>query len=186
MEGSKPARQGTSARLRAELSEFSSPEARRERLDAARRWEAERTTPDRPAAIAPAVDTAPQPHRHDHLAPPPDVSGRQRLRVAGQEYYREATQRLGGTGLEPRYFTALLRREPTNPHDANAIVVLVEGVKVGYVGRGRAARWAAGLDRTGGVVTCRLQAFRGATRTWKMTLLADPRALDELKRAGGR
>lgn len=61
--------------------------------------------------------------------------------------------------------------------------MLVEGVKVGYVGRGRAARWAAGLDRVGGVATCRLQAFRGATRSWKFTLLADPRALDDLKRA---
>ena len=105
------------------------------------------------------------------------------MRVAGQEYYREATQRLAGAGVEPRYFTATLRREPTNPHDANAILVLVESVKVGYVGRGRAARWAAGLDRIGGVATCRLQAFRGSTRSWKLTLLADPRALDALKRA---
>ncbi len=88
--------------------------------------------------------------------------------------------------MEPRYFTALLQREPTNPHDANAIVVLVDGIKVGYVGRGRAARWATGVDRVGGAVTCRLQTFRGATRTWKVTLLADPRALDALERADGR
>jgi hypothetical protein len=106
------------------------------------------------------------------------------MRVAGQEHCREATQRLAGSGLEPRCFTALLQREPANPHDANAILVLVDGVKVGYVGRGRATRWAAGLDRVGGAATCRLQAFRGSTRSWKITLLADPRALDALKRAG--
>ena len=99
-----PARRAPGPTAKA-LAEFSSPEARRQRLENAHRWEAEgaveRARRNR-AAFDDAASRTPAPHWHDHLVPPPDVSGGQRMRVAGQEYYREATQRLAGTGLEPR------------------------------------------------------------------------------------
>ena len=43
-------------------------------------------------------------------------------------------------------FDVLLRREPENRHDTNAIAVIVDGERAGYVGQWYAARYAPTLD----------------------------------------
>jgi hypothetical protein len=175
-EASVVIRYETSARLRAELTEFASPDARRRRQAAAEAAHQE------DAKDAVASEPAPKVRPRRSLTPPTDVSGRQRVMIAGQGYQFDVVQRLGGNGDLPKYFVALLKREPTNPHDPNAILVLVDGKKIGYVPRERAARWADGIDRVGGEITCRLQAFRRPTRSryWRFTLLASRRALEDL------
>ncbi|OGW29250.1 MAG: hypothetical protein A2X56_14285, partial [Nitrospirae bacterium GWC2_57_13] len=50
--------------------------------------------------------------------------------VAGFRYYEGMTMQLA-VGM-----TAKLQPEPTNPYDPQAIMVLVKGKKVGYIGRG--------------------------------------------------
>ena len=64
--------------------------------------------------------------------------------------------RRGGSGRAPRDALAAdaaapgapleLRREPDNPHDANAIAVLAGGAQVGWVPREVAAELAGELD----------------------------------------
>ena len=62
--------------------------------------------------------------------------------VVGGEYVPKDSQRVPtGAG-----FTVELRREPTNPHDKNAIAVLHKGRKIGYFGAGRAVDYAPLID----------------------------------------
>jgi len=102
--------------------------------------------------------------------------------VAGQGWKDDEIQALGGDGDGPREFAALLKREPYNRYDPNAILVLVAGVKVGYVPRERAKRWAAGLDRHGDEAVCGLLATRRPTRSraWRVVLLVSYRKLTAL------
>lgn len=67
------------------------------------------------------------------------VSG---LFVVGGEYVPKESQRVP-TGVE---LTVELRREPKNPHDRNAIAVLHNGRKIGYVSADRAVDYAPLID----------------------------------------
>lgn len=59
------------------------------------------------------------------------------FRVSGVFYYQESIRKLPiGADL-----IAELIPEPSNPHDFNAVCVEVEGLKVGYLGRGLAVFW---------------------------------------------
>jgi len=78
------------------------------------------------------------------------------VRVVGEENYPDAFVRItGGAGPEgyEASVVAVLQPEPENPHDPNAVAVLVAGEKVGYLGRVNAERYgefvAAFIDRFG-------------------------------------
>ena len=61
----------------------------------------------------------------------------------------------------------VLRREPKNKHDPNAIAVLSEGRKVGYVSASRAAMMAPLLDRIGSdVLVNGMGAMTNSIRLW--------------------
>ena len=56
--------------------------------------------------------------------------------VVGESHYQEALERIvGGRRSAAVYFRviAVLSSEPENPHDANAIMIRVNGEKVGYI-----------------------------------------------------
>jgi HIRAN domain len=71
------------------------------------------------------------------------------LEVVGESYYQENLWRLVG----PRWpddrirhsVYAVLVAEDDNPHDANAVAVWVQGLKVGYLSRADARRYRPGL-----------------------------------------
>jgi hypothetical protein len=74
--------------------------------------------------------------------------GDETLEVVGESYRQEALWDIvGGHSDEPvRYETlALLVPEPTNIHDASAIMVLIRGELVGYLSRGDASMYLPGL-----------------------------------------
>jgi hypothetical protein len=56
--------------------------------------------------------------------------------AAYQDHIRQLNRRAGGGDLE-----ILLRPEPRNPHDPNAVAVLADGKPVGYLPRKMAAAW---------------------------------------------
>lgn len=62
----------------------------------------------------------------------------------------------------------VLRREPGNEHDANAIAVIWEGKKVGYVSAVKAQSMAPLLDRLGSrdFVVSGMGAYTNSTRLW--------------------
>jgi len=65
------------------------------------------------------------------------------LEVVGESYYQDnigaLVERLG------REVVAVLKHEPHNEYDSNAIAVMVGGLKVGHLGRDDASRYLAGL-----------------------------------------
>ena len=66
------------------------------------------------------------------------------VRVVGVSHYQQALLAVVGEAGEDRVrhaATATLEPEPGNPHDANAIKVLVEGRHVGYLSRDDAVRY---------------------------------------------
>jgi hypothetical protein len=70
------------------------------------------------------------------------------LEVVGESRYQDALWKIvGGRRGDPvRYETeAVLEPEPDNPHDANAIKVLIGGTVVGYLSREDAATFRPGL-----------------------------------------
>ena len=80
-----------------------------------------------------------------------DVSGADRLRVAGAAHYQDALaaaagpKRPGGVELRMRF---ALEAEPDNPHDPAAIAVRLEpgGERIGYLPREEAARYGRLMD----------------------------------------
>jgi hypothetical protein len=83
--------------------------------------------------------------------------GGQDLDVVGESYYHaslagiHAALHHAGDGFEVRA-PALLRREPDNPYDRNAIGVYIHGAKVGHLDRYDAEDYQALLKRRGGHV----------------------------------
>ncbi|HZQ63610.1 MAG TPA: HIRAN domain-containing protein [Gaiellaceae bacterium] len=76
--------------------------------------------------------------------------GRETLEVVGESNYQEALwQIVGGFRRDPvrHPCRAVLLPEPENPHDANAIRVIVDGQLVGYLSREDAAAYLPGLHR---------------------------------------
>lgn len=61
------------------------------------------------------------------------------LSVVGESHYQGALQRLDGrqppNDAGEQLVQAILRAEPDNPHDGNAVAVAVDGYKVGYLSR---------------------------------------------------
>lgn len=66
------------------------------------------------------------------------LGGQGRVEVRGESHYQDALDEICGGKCEEghgRKVYALLEAEPENPHDSGAIVVRVDGHKVGYVAR---------------------------------------------------
>jgi hypothetical protein len=79
-----------------------------------------------------------------------DVSGEDRLRVAGAPHYQEALAAAAGPkrsgGVQDRRAFALVA-EPENAYDPQAIAVHIEGgAKIGYLPRAEAARYGRLLE----------------------------------------
>jgi predicted Zn-ribbon and HTH transcriptional regulator len=95
-----------------------------------------------------------RPRAADAAPPPPGVQqrlilgGRETLEVVGESHYQDVLWRCvgGDDGERVRcQVEAVLIHEPTNPHDGNAIAVLIEGEVVGYLCREDAAVYLPGL-----------------------------------------
>lgn len=71
-----------------------------------------------------------------------DVSGTKGVVVVGGEYVAKDSQKVPTASG----FTVELRREPTNTHDKNAVMVMHKGRKIGYFSAGRAAEYAPLID----------------------------------------
>src|SRR5258705_10805396 len=83
--------------------------------------------------------------------------------VAGESHYQEALVAIAGPVREGGYclpVEAVLRREPSNPYDGNAIRVEVAQLKVGYIARAIAGQLASGLDEA----SCSSFSVCGAVR----------------------
>lgn len=80
--------------------------------------------------------------------PRPTLLIRRRLvNVAGESHYQDALREIVGD-REPqvRHTTeAILEPEPENPHDPNAVVVRIDGHKVGYLPRAEAVAYGPTL-----------------------------------------
>ena len=96
----------------------------------------------RAAASAPAL-----------VAPPPATNvvllgGSHDLEVVGESQYQDALWRVAGGRTAERVrveVQAVLLAEPDNPYDPNAITVLIDGAKVGYLCRDDAQAYRPGL-----------------------------------------
>ncbi len=92
---------------------------------------------------------------HRRLAEAGIAVGPQDLDVVGESFYHAALAGIrsvlhqGKPGFEVRA-VGLLRREPDNPHDGNAIGVYVHGTKVGHLDRYDAEEYQPLLKRSGG------------------------------------
>lgn len=72
--------------------------------------------------------------------------------VVGESHYKESLRslfpaKLPADGSQSIDTTAILLPEPTNKHDPNAVMVLVQGKHVGYLAREDAARYAPVLNQ---------------------------------------
>jgi hypothetical protein len=76
--------------------------------------------------------------------------------IVGESYCRDALLRIAARrGGVPVHCNADLVFEPTNPYDPNAVAVLIDGLKVGYLSREHAAEYGrvlASLDCAGKTV----------------------------------
>ena len=91
--------------------------------------------------------------------------------VVGESYHRDGIAEIVG-GSRPESVKlvawASLVREPDNPHDPNAVAVVIDGHTVGHLGRKDAAAVAPVLDRIAAarlVPYCRADIFGGWDRS---------------------
>ena len=78
------------------------------------------------------------------------LNGQDDLEVVGELAYQAALWRLCGGTLGDRVrcdIVAVLVPDPTNPYDANAIAVQIDGQVVGYLSRATAQDYLPGLQR---------------------------------------
>jgi hypothetical protein len=61
--------------------------------------------------------------------------------VVGEASYTRQLRNIYGSGEGRKTFAARLEPEPTNPHDANAVRVVIDGGTVGYLPRASAKRY---------------------------------------------
>lgn len=82
-----------------------------------------------------------------------------RYDIVGESFHRDYLLRLMGAAPQEEqdadevYVLAVLEREPTNPHDRNAVRVQVRGGTVGHIPRGDApklGRLIADMEKAGG------------------------------------
>jgi hypothetical protein len=77
------------------------------------------------------------------------LGGQDDLEVVGELAYQDALWRLSGGTVGDRirrHVVAVLVPEPTNPYDANAIAVQIDGQVIGYLPRATAQEYLAGLQ----------------------------------------
>lgn len=85
-----------------------------------------------------------------------DITGSDRVEVAGESFYRAALERVVASGGQSRPLSATLLPEPDNPYDRNAVRVEIEGEMVGHLPRefaALAARAITDLAGSGPVTT---------------------------------
>src|SRR5713101_9175022 len=78
------------------------------------------------------------------------LGGQDDLEVVGELAYQDALWRLSSGTLGDRIrrqIVAVLVPEPTNPYDANAIAVQIDGQVIGYLPRATAQEYLPGLQR---------------------------------------
>jgi|SRR5215218_1557140 len=103
------------------------------------------------------------------------------MAVVGESFHMDELDRVTGGGVGERELTAQLVRDPENPHDPNAVKVVVAGEEVGYLSRENAGRFCDGLDAVGGRATCGTVIRReDASRPWNVVLQVDYATLDSL------
>lgn len=81
-----------------------------------------------------------------------DGEGEFEFDIVGESHYQDALSRIAGPKTEEGvewYCEAELRPEPSNPHDRNAVAVMIQGLKVGYLAREDAMAWKRALANTG-------------------------------------
>lgn len=80
------------------------------------------------------------------------------LNVVGESYRQDAIRRCR------EGHRVVLKREPENPHDANAVAVLREnGEQIGYLSRDN-AEWVAEVMDKGKQVEAKIKRITGGTR----------------------
>ncbi|SEP71428.1 HIRAN domain-containing protein [Devosia sp. YR412] len=85
-------------------------------------------------------------------APHMDGDGSFDFDIVGEASYQEALDTIAGGKTKKGHeieVLATLVREPSNPHDGNAIAVIIEGRKVGYVARAEAKAISKMIDSCG-------------------------------------
>jgi hypothetical protein len=111
-----------------------------------------------PDAVTPAPDEPRSSQLARVVAPRPDIvpfvqgPGAFSFDIVGESYYQDALAIIAGAKTEEghEYFCrAQLRTEPDNPHDRNAVGVLIDGRKVGHLSRQDAEAYVAMLRNIG-------------------------------------
>jgi len=71
--------------------------------------------------------------------------------IGGESHYQDEINKIvpHRRGGVVHHCTAILTPEPDNPHDPLAIAVLIDGIKVGYLGRSDAGIYSRALTRAG-------------------------------------
>jgi hypothetical protein len=85
---------------------------------------------------------------HAERSAPTVLGGSETLEVVGESHRQEVLWRIvGGRRIEPvrHDVCATLQPEPTNVHDSNAVMVLIENELAGYLSRHDAALYGPGL-----------------------------------------
>jgi hypothetical protein len=93
------------------------------------------------------------------------LRGYETLEVVGESFYQAALWQIVGGFTRERVrepCRAVLVPEPTNPHDANAVQVIVAGQLVGHLSRQDAAAYLPGLSRLMASCETRYIALDGA------------------------
>jgi hypothetical protein len=91
------------------------------------------------------------------------LPGGHRVPVVGESYYQDNLARLcGGRTKEGHSYecVAILRPEPTNPYDPNAVAVCIDGLQIGHLSREAAKAFAPVAD----VLVGRLAACSAVVR----------------------
>jgi hypothetical protein len=132
-----------------------------------------------------------------------DGPGLFRFEVAAQNHYQPAilqllqnrfqeSAALESTAQSAEYYvTAILRSEPSNPHDCNAIAVEISGLKVGHLDRHTAAKLTnqckrLGFDQIAATCKAKLSGYRShGEQAAKVNVMLDkkPRTVPERWRA---
>lgn len=90
--------------------------------------------------------------------------------IVGESHYKDALQRIAGKKTEERMAvekSAVVVHEPSNPHDRNAVMVLIDGYVVGYFSRDSARRHLRKLKMLGISSTTPLSANAMIVGGWK-------------------
>jgi hypothetical protein len=106
------------------------------------------------------------------------LGGHETLEVVGESHYQEHLWRLAG-GMQTERIRcavqAVLVPEPDNPHDRNAICVLIDDGVVGYLSREDAVVYRPGLDllmeKHGGYIALEGQIIGGGQRSGGLGML---------------